>query len=150
MGLIKELIQRDETTLSRLLYIWESSVRQTHIFLSENDINAIKLVVRSYLLEVHRLFCYCDESNSIQAFMGISGQQIEMLFVDGKNIGQGIGKRLASYAIDDLNIKYVDVNEQNERGVGFYIHMGFCVIGRSELDEQGRHFPILHLEMKTL
>ncbi|MDR1040632.1 MAG: GNAT family N-acetyltransferase, partial [Deltaproteobacteria bacterium] len=45
-----------------------------------------------------------------------------------------------------LGVKFVDVNEQNEQGVGFYRHLGFHVISRSEYDEQGRHFPLLHLE----
>ena len=38
--------------------------------------------------------------------------------------------------------------EQNEQGVGFYQHLGFEVVGRSALDEQGNPFPILHLKHK--
>ncbi|WP_435655920.1 hypothetical protein [Brucella pituitosa] len=39
----------------------------------------------------------------------------------------------------------VDVNEQNTQGVGFYKHMGFGQVGRSELDDQGKAYPILKL-----
>jgi putative acetyltransferase len=39
----------------------------------------------------------------------------------------------------------VDVNEQNEAAVGFYIAQGFHVVSRSELDADGRPFPTLHL-----
>ena len=45
-----------------------------------------------------------------------------------------------------LNVKYVDVNEQNPQAVGFYNHMGFKVFKKSELDEQGNPFPILHMK----
>lgn len=49
---------------------------------------------------------------------------------------------------NSLNIKYVDVNEQNVQGVGFYTHKGFDIFKRSELDEQGNPFPILHMKLK--
>jgi putative acetyltransferase len=80
--------------------------------------------------------------------MGVHDGKIEMLFVSDKCRGKGIGKSLVEYAINSLNIKYVDVNEQNIQGVGFYKHMGFDIFKRSELDEQGNPFPILHMKLK--
>jgi putative acetyltransferase len=37
------------------------------------------------------------------------------------------------------------VNEQNEGACAFYRKLGFRQVGRSELDDSGRPFPILHL-----
>lgn len=71
-----------------------------------------------------------------------------MLFVAASARGQGIGKKLLQYAEKNYNTIFVDVNAQNVQGVGFYEHMGYKVIKRSELDEQGRPFPILHLQKK--
>ena len=68
-----------------------------------------------------------------------------MFRCQNKARGNGIGKNY-QFALDSLNIHYVDVNEQNQQAFGFYRHMGFLVIGRSELDEQGNSFPILHLK----
>jgi hypothetical protein len=42
----------------------------------------------------------------------------------------------------------VDVNEQNPQAMGFYLRMGFAVAGRSETDDVGRPFPILHLRLE--
>lgn len=42
-------------------------------------------------------------------------------------------------------MRCLDVNEQNEQAVGFYLHMGFEVAGRSELDGTGKPYPLLHL-----
>ena len=73
---------------------------------------------------------------------------LEMLFIDPKYRGKGIGKSLLNYGIKNLNITKVDVNEQNEQAVGFYKHSGFEVIARSEVDASGKPYPILHMVLK--
>lgn len=70
-----------------------------------------------------------------------------MLFVDPAARGQGIGKELVMYAIHTLNVHSVDVNEDNPQAAGFYEHLGFRVYGRSEQDEQGKPWPILHMRL---
>jgi putative acetyltransferase len=40
----------------------------------------------------------------------------------------------------------VDVNEQNPAAVRFYLACGFAVVGRSEVDDAGRPFPLLHMQ----
>ncbi len=97
----------------------ESSVRATHTFLKEEDIISIKPQVKEGVDYVSKLLCVRDEKGIIQAFMGVHQSKIEMLFVDSNNRGNGIGKKLINYAINDLNAKFVDVNEQNTQGVGF-------------------------------
>lgn len=44
MGII-EVKQRDERLTQDLLKVWESSVRATHLFLSNDEINQIKQYV---------------------------------------------------------------------------------------------------------
>ena len=71
-----------------------------------------------------------------------------MLFVSDECRGKGIGKSLVEYAVKTLNVNYVDVNEQNPQALGFYEHVGFEVFKKSEFDEQGNPFPILHMKLK--
>ncbi len=54
---------------------------------------------------------------------------------------------LLQYAIEQLGVTKVDVNEQNPQAVGFYEHMGFKVVSRSPLDDMGKPFPILHMTL---
>lgn len=131
--------------IERLLAIWQSAVRATHTFLSEEDIRAIAPEVPQAIMAVEHLCCFTEEGVA-QGFIGVQDGKIEMLFVDAPARGRGIGKALVRFARSELNAQCVDVNEQNEQGVGFYAHMGFKVISRSALDEQGRPFPILHLK----
>jgi putative acetyltransferase len=77
----------------------------------------------------------------------VADQKIEMLFIHPAARGHGIGKMLVDYAIQQLHSTKVDVNEQNRQAFGFYEHVGFTVIGRSELDGLGMPYPILHMEL---
>ncbi|HBG5345399.1 TPA: GNAT family N-acetyltransferase [Clostridioides difficile] len=134
--------------MEEILDTWESSVRATHYFLSEENIISIKPQVKEGAKYVSNFLCVRDKKGIIKAFMGIHDFKIEMLFVSNDNRGNGIGKKLVEYAIEVLNVNYVDVNEQNQQALGFYKYMGFKVFKKSEFDEQGNPFPILHMKLK--
>ena len=80
-------------------------------------------------------------------FIGVAEGNIEMLFIHNDYRGRGVGKLLAHYAIENLQALKVDVNEQNTQAVEFYKHIGFTVICRSELDSDGKSYPILHMKL---
>ncbi len=134
--------------MEEILDTWESSVRATHDFLSEEDIISIKPYVKEGAKHVGKFLCVRDEENTIKAFMGIEDFKIEMLFVSDECRRKGIGKSLVEYAVKTLNVNYVDVNAQNPQALGFYEHVGFEVFKKSEFDEQGNPFPILHMKLK--
>lgn len=92
------------------------------------------------------LYVYKNENGEIVGFMGVSGSMLEMLFVDAAFRGCGVGRKLLLYAVSKLNVCKLDVNEQNSQAVGFYTHMGFKIIGRSPLDNEGKPYPLLHLQ----
>lgn len=133
-------------SLNALLAIWERAVRSTHKFLQEEDILALRPVVREALLEIPRLAVYLEEGKPA-GFLGAAGEKIEMLFLDVPAQGKGCGRALMEYAMANWHCIYVDVNEQNQQAAGFYQHMGFVVKHRSALDDQGNPFPILHLAL---
>ncbi len=137
---IENLNNINKDDMDNILNVWESSVRATHTFLKEEDIISIKPQVKEGVYYVSKLLCVRDEKGAIQAFMGVHQSKIEMLFVDSNSRGNGIGKKLINYAINVLNAKFVDVNEQNTQGVGFYKHMGFDTFKRSELTTTEIHF----------
>lgn len=140
-----ERIDRRSAHIERMLAVWETAVRETHTFLSEDDIEEIRPDVRQGIEVVQHLYAYMDDAGLLQGFIGVDGQKTEMLFVDAGARGRGIGKALLGFALGRLGAAYVDVNEQNEQGAGFYRHMGFATESRSEQDSAGRPFPILHL-----
>lgn len=135
---------RDAGLLEALIAVWNESVRVSHHFLSEQDIQQIKPYVGMALRGVEHLVVLYH-SLQPQGFMGIQGDKIEMLFLSPDCIGKGWGSALADCAISTYGVTKVDVNEQNELATRFYQHKGFRVMSRDEFDEQGNPFPILHL-----
>lgn len=129
-----------------LVGVWEASVRATHHFLKEEDLIFYKKAIRAEYLPsgMLQLFCLKNKSGNITGFVGLSEDNIEMLFVSPHNMGQGIGKALLRFAVYDHKKYKVDVNEQNDQAAGFYAHFGFRVVGRSALDGSGKPYPILH------
>lgn len=143
---IIEIKERTPLLLEKLLCVWENSVRATHLFLSDNEINNIKPYVPQALNSVPVLVIAENEKGEPVGFMGISGQMLEMLFIANENRGQGIGKQLLQYGVKNYAVSELTVNEQNPLAKGFYEHMGFTVYKRTELDEQGNPYPLLYMK----
>ena len=80
------------------------------------------------------------------AFMGVQNGRLEMLFITPEERGKGMGKQLLQYGIETYGIVELTVNEQNPQAAGFYTHMGFQTVRRSETDEQGGPYPILYMK----
>ena len=130
-----------------LLLVWERSVRATHDFLAEQDILSLRPLILEHYFDAVELFCVRGPEGKILGFSGVAEGNLEMLFIDPDNRGQGIGTALCRHAVDSLGVTRVDVNEQNPQALGFYEHFGFKIIDRSPLDGQGNPFPLLHLTL---
>ncbi len=143
---IAELKERPPELLRQLLEIWESSVRVTHLFLSDGEIENIKQYVPQALKSVPNLIIAENQNGRPIGFMGIAEQKLEMLFIADSERGKGVGKRLLQYGIDNYSVNELAVNEQNPLAKGFYKHMGFKVSKRTDIDEQGAPYPLLYMK----
>ena len=145
---ISEVTGRSPRLMGELLEVWERSVRATHHFLSDREIGEIREYVPQALREVPHLIAAWREDGSPAGFMGIAGERLEMLFLAPEERGKGLGRELVRYGVERFGIREVAVNEQNPQALGFYERLGFRVRSRSELDEQGRPYPILELRLE--
>lgn len=132
--------------IEQLLEVWESSVRATHLFLSNDEVNNIKEFVPQALNDVPILIIAKNENEKPIGFIGIADKMLEMLFISNESRGIGIGKQLLQYGIEKYSVSEVAVNEQNPLAKGFYEHMGFKTYKRTELDEQGNPYPLLYMK----
>ena len=141
---IYEVEERDSALVGELLDVWESSVRATHLFLSDAEVKRIKEYVPRALGGVEHLVV--AETEKPIAFMGVQDGRLEMLFVAAGERGRGAGKQLLQHGFQTYGIREVTVNEQNPQAIGFYEHMGFEIYKRTNCDEQGNPYPLLHMK----
>ena len=144
---IIEVKDRATSLIEQLLVVWESSVKATHLFLSENEIENIKKYVPQALNEIPHLTIVENDNQIPVGFMGIVEQHLEMLFISHEERGKGLGKELLKYGIEKYSVNDLAVNEQNPLAKGFYEHMGFEVYKRTECDEQGNPYPLLYMRL---
>ncbi len=129
-----------------LVGIWRRAVDATHDFLSDDDRDEIEAHLASdYLPGV--LLSVAERGGRPVGFSGVVDDRLEMLFVDAAERGGGIGSALLSRAIGEQGVTKVDVNEQNALAADFYARRGFVVVGRSDTDDAGRPYPLLHLSL---
>jgi len=130
-----------------LLAVWERSVRATHDFVTEADIEFYRPLVAEMLAgDTLELWVLTSETNVPIGFLGLSAHAIEALFLEPTSRRRGAGRRLVAHAQAlRPGALTVDVNEQNWPARSFYEALGFVVIGRSPLDDTGRPYPILHM-----
>jgi putative acetyltransferase len=125
---------------SGLVALWERSVRASHTFLTEADIEFYRPFVADIIGGAELdLWVLADEADVSIGFMGMSQNGIEALFLEPRCRRRGGGRRLIEHAQARSGAALtVDVNEENVAARAFYEALGFTVVGRAPLDSTGR------------
>ena len=119
---------------------------ETHLFLSEEEVNKIKTYVPQALSGVEHLIVAREESGETAGFMGVEKKRLEMLFLSPEVRGKGLGRQLLQYGTANYDVQELTVNEQNPGAVGFYRHLGFETYKRTDHDEEGNPYPLLYMK----
>lgn len=146
--LVYKIKERNSLLIDKLVEIWENSVRVTHLFLTEVEVLRIKEYVPQALLDVPILLVAENTTGKIIAFMGVADKKIEMLFVEPAERLKGVGRMLIEYGSSLYKINEVTVNEQNTQAIGFYKHLGFSTYKRTDMDEEGKPYPLLYMRIE--
>jgi len=141
-----EINQYTDLYQQQVLAIWEKSVVATHDFLAPTDFEEIKESVSNINFNALQVFCLTNE-DLVLGFIGVADKKVEMLFFDPKYFGQGLGRKLLAFAVNELNADKLDVNEQNTKALKFYQKFGFETFERTDKDDQGRNYPLLRMKL---
>lgn len=144
---IVEVQERSPDLIEQLLSVWEASVKATHLFLSDSEVESIKEHVPKALDGIAHLVIAVDNTGCPVGFMGVADGTLEMLFITPEERGKGLGKLLIEHGISSYGVRRLAVNEQNPQAKGFYERMGFQVYKRTDLDEQGNPYPLLYMRL---
>ena len=140
-------VKRSQVLIEKLVNLWENSVKASHLFLSNKEIEEIKKYVPQALRKIEHLIVETDKTENPIAFMGIYKNKLEMLFISPAHMKTGLGRKLIEEAIENYSVNELVVNEQNPKAKGFYEHLGFRVYKRNPIDEQGNQYPILFMHL---
>ena len=133
-----------------LFEIWWQSARATHDFVSDRDLRKLAPQVRALGLANLDTWVLCAEDMAPVGFLVMNGSEIDALFIAPEWIGRGGGSLLVRHAQSLHGRLTVEVNEQNEAGLAFYLARGFSIVSRSPTDREGRPFPLLRLAQLPL
>jgi putative acetyltransferase len=132
----------------RAAELWEASVRATHDFVTEADLDVFRPLVRASFGAIPHLAGLRSDDGLLIGFIGVADGNVDALFLDPAYRGRGGGSLLLDHARTHFAATSVDVNEQNPQAVGFYLHHGFRIVSRSPTDSTNKPYPILHLALE--
>lgn len=112
-----EVGDRSPFLIDLLVDVWEDSVKNTHLFLSKEEIENIKEYVPHALKKVSHLVIIENIDKTPIAFMGIEGNKLEMLFIKNSERKKGFGKKLLTYGITHYGVNELVVNEENPTAI---------------------------------
>ena len=141
------IVPYEEKFRDAVVTLWERSARATHHFVALDDLVYYKDAVSKIDFFSFSVFCQF-QNNRMTGILGVAGTDLAMLFVDPDFIGQGFGKQLMLFALNDLKAETVEVNEQNIQAVDFYRKFGFVVYDRAEKDSEGKDYPLLKMRLQ--
>lgn len=117
----------------RVMQIWLSANLQAHGFIDPVYWKDQEEMVGEMISKAD--VAVYERGGVIQGLIGLSGQQIEGLFVDEKSRSQGIGRALLDFVKRKYPVLTLQVYEKNLRAVRFYQREGFSV-REKQVDEQ--------------
>lgn len=124
--------------------VWRSSVDATHGFVTPEDLLEIERELVPLLPAITLTIAQLDDE--VVGFAGAAGQRLEMLFVRDDVRGKGVGSQLLARTIED-GVRELDVNEDNVDSVTYYLHRGFEIVRRRDVDAAGRPYPVLTMRL---
>ena len=99
--------QRGETLVEQLARLWERSVRATHLFLSEDDIVAMRPEVREGLRAVPQLAVAFGDGAPL-GFAGVADGKLEMLLIRKPETLPDLHHLILALKNNDFSDKHID------------------------------------------
>jgi putative acetyltransferase len=128
-----------------LLHIWLDASRVGHSFLGEETLQEQLPKLRDVYIP-HADNWVAASGDAILGFIGLVDNHVRGLFVAPAAHRRGVGRLLLDHASGRLGELTVEVYEQNRSACSFYRSCGFDLIGRKELDDEGRPLPLLRMK----
>lgn len=122
--MIRKMLPAD---IDSVMSIWLTGNLDAHSFIPAqywySQYSAVKAAIQQATV-----YCYCDTSNKVHGFIGLSNSYIAGLFVSKDFRRQGIGRQLLTVAKQNNNCLELDAYLANHTAISFYQRNGFKII----------------------
>jgi|GEM_PF-3142088 len=118
------IIEARQNDLFALSCIWEASARMFQNYLSETELETRRNEILESNFKDLTLRVYKIEEE-IVGFIGVQSGCLVKHYMSPKYHGRGIGKALLAYAIGELGVVDIRVDEKNKTAIDFYLCHGF-------------------------
>jgi putative acetyltransferase len=117
-----------EEDLDRLMEIWLSGNRRAHAFVDPSYWESHQETVRTALPQAEVLVDVQERTGAVRGFLGLSGTEVEGLFVAEAFCRRGIGTALVDAAKRRHPVLTLGVYEKNAPALAFYESQGFVPV----------------------
>ena len=83
--------------------------------------------------KLENIWVYDDEF--VKGTLHAEGQELLELYVDSFFQNEGIGSKLIKFAVDKLDVRYLNVLEKNTKAIRFYQRHGFVLTQEKQLEQ---------------
>ena len=127
--------------LSRIaeIYVFNNRINYFPIFkdveYSFGEMQVVSLIDNYFKKEEVLQNIYVFEDKVVKGFIQIHQTEICKLYVDPCFQGEGIGKMLIEFAINECSVDHLWALEKNKRAIAFYTENGFKLSGKRQFEE---------------
>jgi len=97
------------------------------------------------LLEKYKDFMdnlWVYDDGVVKGFIQVENQEVRKLFVEPILQGHSIGTKLLTYAIKQMNVRYLWALEKNTKAIAFYERNGFWVTTDKKLEDDTTEYLV--------
>ena len=87
-----------------------------------------------------------EDGGVVKGFIRVNGDELVKLYVEPQFQSSGIGAELLSFAVNELNVRWLWALEYNERGIAFYKRNGFELTGEKMTEDEW--VPLVRLALR--
>jgi len=132
-----------------LITIWLEATLKAHAFLGRERLLEQKELIEHKYLPMAETWVACRGHQPV-GFISLLDAFVGGIFVSPECQGQGVGRKLIAFALEQKGELALDVYSANEQAFRFYLSLGFTEVSRRPFDDEGLPFELTHLRLTEM
>lgn len=135
------------TDLKKLSIIWLDASLLVHAFVGEHRLREQRTLIETQYLPNSETWVACQLNEPV-GFISLMDNFVGGLFIAPCCQGQGIGRLLIAHALKLKGELLLEVYTDNHQAYSFYQALGFTVLSKRAIDDEGLPFANVQMRLK--